>query len=213
MDLVVAEDLVAAVVEQAGDTLKGEALMRKITPIQFISYVALFVLMSLCTQTSKASAQDANYGDWTYHYYADDMTDADRSSILTSNVRPINSPWANYSALALKCMDDGLNVILLSLSQYFPEGLLVQYRFDDTPPSRLTEWGSLSNGGAFIPMNEVDSFVESAKNSRIIRMRLTDELDGETVTVEYSLSGFTRALNRLSCYSPPAKGDPNARIG
>jgi hypothetical protein len=152
---------------------------------------------------SKAVAQDPEQiGDFFYVTSADPFDDDDRSMIATIEL-DADEYLEDSAFLAWRCMSDGLNVIY-AFNSYMggdsDDRVLVRYRIDRQDPTDFESWSLMQgNDAAWIPMRWVSQFTQQAMAASKVVFRVTDPLDGETLTHEFSLAGLRDALPRLSC--------------
>jgi hypothetical protein len=132
----------------------------------------------------------------------DPITDADRGLVGT-----VALDSGDRSALLVwRCMEDGLNVIY-QWDRYFggdsDDDVALVWRFDSEPASN-PQWAQLldkDQDSAWIRMNQVAPFTRAALAAGRVAVRVTDPLDGETITDQFNLDGLQPALRRLSCAS------------
>jgi hypothetical protein len=75
-------------------------------------------------------------------------------------------------------------------------------RFDRDEAIGPTYWGLMTTyTSAWMPAELVPAFTKRATQTRKVTLRVED-FDGETRTDAFSLVGLTKALSRLSCYTP-----------
>lgn len=147
-------------------------------------------------------------GDFSVSIAQDALTDANSSFILSI---------ANNEegALGWKCMEDGLNVILVIGTYYAgdeDEYIVVQYRFDQEEAEPEEYWALLSgNEMAYIRMDRVAGFTQRALQARRIVVRAVDPYDNETRTFVVGTRGLEQALRNLPCAS--AVKQPAAVVG
>jgi hypothetical protein len=173
-----------------------EVVMRHAVSALFVVLVLAFVFASV------ASAQgDETVGAFTIVYDKDLFTDANRSFALTMPT-DFRSGWRDENlSLSFVCLVDGLNVVVL-WGKFFggdrDDRVEVRYRFDDRTSPAPLRWKMFSKGeSAWMPMNAVDAFVAAARSSGTLVLRVTDPLDGETITNTFSMQGASEALNRI----------------
>jgi len=156
-----------------------------------------FTLLLSGTLASRAAAQE-RVGDFVVVMDRDELDDSNRSYIFTAAV---NDTGNRTVGLAWKCMEDGLNILIL-FGTYFggdaDDEIQVRYRFDDGEPSDIQYWPLLQgNESAYMPMHLIRGFTEQALGAGRVVVRVTDPLDGETLTDTFDLRGLGGALQRL----------------
>ncbi|HEY0969653.1 MAG TPA: hypothetical protein VGE02_01615 [Gemmatimonadales bacterium] len=130
----------------------------------------------------------------------DPITDADRGVVGTVAL----DPGDRAALLVWKCMEDGLNVIY-QWDRYFggdeDDDVALVWRFD-SEPAWERQWAQLldqEQNSAWIRMHQVTPFTGAALAARKVAVRVTDPLDGETITDQFELDGLLPALRQLSC--------------
>lgn len=154
---------------------------------------------------SGAAAQEPEpIGDFFFVASADPFEDDDRSMVATIEIGA--DEYVDDNAfLAWRCLSDGLNVIY-GFNSYMggddDDRVLVRYRIDSREATDFESWSMMQgNDAAWIPMHWVSQFTAQAMAGSKVVFRVTDPLDGETLTHEFSLAGLGQALTRLSCAS------------
>lgn len=139
--------------------------------------------------------------NWEYSKSSDPFSDDDRSTI-TANAEI----YGNQDVLlliALKCMDDGLNVVLghKYLGGDSDGEIRVELRVDKNETYGPKYW-KLVSGHKFswMPMADIAKLVREMRSGNILYMRVVDPADGETLTQSVNLQGFSAAIDKLSCY-------------
>lgn len=166
---------------------------------------SLILLLFLgITFATHALAQERWFGDWALSVSVDPFDDSEQRFITSV---PLNSNERDSVVLALACFRDGLNVVIY-WGRYFGgdsnDRVRVRYRFDDLPASSEQLWEMLDDSeAAWMPMNRVDEFVRTARNSRSVLIRVVDPLDNDTITSETRLNGLNQALDALLPCSQP----------
>jgi len=154
---------------------------------------------------ANANAQEPEQiGDFFYVISADPFDDHDRSMIATIELGA-DEYLDDNAFLAWRCLSDGLNVIY-AFNSYMggddEDRVLVRYRIDGQEATDFESWSLMQgNDAAWIPMQWVSQFTDQAVGASKVVFRVTDPLDGETLTHEFSLAGLGQALSRLSCSS------------
>lgn len=147
-------------------------------------------------------------GDFSVSIAHDALTDANNSFILSIADN-------EAGGLGWKCMEDGLNVILVIGTYYAGDednDILVQYRFDHDEPGPQEYWTLLSgNEMAYLRMDRVAEFTERARRAHRVVVRTVDPYDNETRTFVISMRGLDSALRNLPCaaemkMNPPVVG-------
>ena len=162
--------------------------------------LAIFILSSFVL-LNVAFAQDETHGAFDVVYNQDTFTDENRSFILTMPT-DFRSGWSEDNlGFSMKCLADGLNVLVI-WGKFFggdrDDRVAVTYRLDDRPSPGPMRWTMLpSSEAAWMPMHLVNDFVAEARTARTLALRVTDPLDGETITNTFSLEGFGTALDRI----------------
>ncbi len=159
----------------------------------------LFLLLFSVSCAGTPATQEKTYGDFIHVELTAPIDDTDRSFIFTPEV---NTDLPNAS-LAWRCYHDGLNVIYMIwrfLGGDAQGQVMVRYRVEKNQPSSFRNWVLLQgNQAAQMPVSQVAEFTEQAEAGTKAVLRVTDPLDGDTYTHEFSLSGLTEGLNQLSC--------------
>lgn len=156
------------------------------------------VLLTLLLVAVPSSAHGQQVGQFRVRIARDVIDDGNRSHITTPAL-----PESSYDDMGFgaKCMADGLNIIVLFgkyLGGNANDEVEVRVRFDNEPAGSVVEWPLLQGQeSAYLPMSRVRTFVERARTSNRIAIRVVDPLDGETLTAVFSLSGFSEALRRI----------------
>ncbi len=159
--------------------------------------IAVVVAVGMPAQAVHAQS-GLRFGSFTYYQKADPIDDSDRSSIVVLPLDPVERREARFG---WACQADGLNVAFV-VGKYLggdeDNQVLVRYRFDRLPPSEPTYWElSVNQEIAFMPMDVVPIFTQTAKTASKLVVRVTDPTDGEEITHEFALNGLQGALLRL----------------
>lgn len=163
-----------------------------------------------CVLHAQASVVQREFeeGDFSVSIAQDAMTDANNSFILSIADN-------EEGGLGWKCMDDGLNVILVIGTYYAgdeDDDILVQYRFDEAEPDPQEYWTLLSGKEmAYIRMDQVAGFTARALEAHRVVVRAIDPYDNETRTFVVSMRGLDRALRNLPCATELAQ--PTSVVG
>lgn len=162
----------------------------------------VMLLLGLGLASNVAAQEPEQIGDFFIVTSADPFDDDDRSMIATIEL-DADEYLEDNAFLAWRCLSDGLNVIY-AFNSYMggdeEDRVLVRYRIDRQEPSDFESWSLMQgNDAAWIPMQWVSLFTEQAMGASKVVFRVTDPLDGETLTHEFSLAGLGQALSRLSC--------------
>ncbi|MEJ2240116.1 MAG: hypothetical protein P8X82_17635 [Gemmatimonadales bacterium] len=162
----------------------------------------VMLLLGLGLVSNAAAQETEQIGDFFYVTSADPFDDDDRSMVATIEIGA-DEYMDDNAFLAWRCLPDGLNVIY-GFNSYMggdeEERVLVRYRFDRREATDFERWSMMQgNDAAWIPMHWVSQFTEQAKAGSKVVFRVTDPLDGETLTHEFNLAGLGQALTRLSC--------------
>jgi len=174
--------------------LEREERMR---PMQAALIAAACAIMPSALHAQASVVQtEFDEGDFSVSIAHDALTDANSSFILSIADN-------EQGALGWKCMEDGLNVILV-LGTYY-EGdedadIVVQYRFDQDEAEPQEYWALLSGHEmAYIAMDRVVTFTERALQSHRVVVRAVDPYDNETRTFVVGMRGLEKALHNLPC--------------
>ncbi len=164
--------------------------------------INVMLMLAFGIVSTAAAQEPEQIGDFFYVSSTDPFDDADRSLIATIEIDA--EEYVDDTAfLAWRCMSDGLNVVY-GFNSYMggdeEDRVLVRYRIDDDQPTEFESWGLMQgNDAAWIPMHWVSQFTAQAMAANKVVFRVTDPLDGETLTHEFSLAGLSQAIGRLSC--------------
>ena len=152
--------------------------------------VLLLVLMMSISSSALAQTQ---IGNFTYEARLNPMTEDNVSHFY--GIADDNSKLA----LVVKCLSDGLNVVLVHkrFSGDEDDQILVSHRFDKD--DRVTTYWDVfpSHKSSRLPVGHITEFLRRARTANQVVIRATDPPDGETKTSVISLNGFGRALDRL----------------
>ena len=164
------------------------------------SMIVLFLL------TMAPAAAQTRIQAFTYTPRKDEITDEDRSTLITSELR---GTVMRNAALAWRC--DGSSPRVYVLADEFlnaTDPVPIRWRFDSDPPSPVM-WWTVSTVGtvAFAPDDLVDWFSRRARRASRVIIRVED-YRGVEYTLEFSLAGLTAGLRQLACFSEggPATG-------
>jgi hypothetical protein len=175
-------------------TLEREERMRSIQAA-LITAACILVPSALHAQASVVQ-REFEEGDFSVSIAHDALTDANSSFILSIAEN-------EEGGLGWKCMEDGLNVILVIGTYYAgdeDDDIIVQYRFDQAEPEPQEYWALLSGKEmAYIRMDRVAAFTARALTSHRVVVRAVDPYDNETRTFVISMRGLDRALRNLPC--------------
>ena len=153
------------------------------------------VALSIC-----AFGSDVHAG-WHYIQDADPLTDADRSAIV-AGAELLGDQNAHLS-LALKCLEDGLNVLLghKYLGGDSDNVTQVQTRVDRNQSYGPKYWKLMSgNELSWMPLADAPRIVREMQSGTRLHIRVVDPADGEVLTQSVSLRGFSAAVAKLSCF-------------
>jgi hypothetical protein len=156
--------------------------------LRLITSIAVFVTLS-------APA----YGGWNYKENIDPFDDTDTSTVIAD---PEDYSGTDVLVVAVKCQSDGLNLLLghSYMSGNTNDQIKIQMRVDkEEPYSKL--WSmSASQKNSWMPMTDVRGMVAQMKAGNKLVVRAYDPYDGDTSTQSLSLSGFSKQVEKLSCY-------------
>lgn len=166
------------------------------------SMPAAFVILACTLMPSTLQAQasvvqhEFEEGDFSVSVAYDALTDANSSFILSIAEN-------EEGGLGWKCMEDGLNVILVIGTYYegdADDDIIVQYRFDREEPEPQEYWTLLSGKEmAYIQMSRVAEFTTRALSAQRVVVRAIDPYDNETRTFVVGVRGLDEALDSLPC--------------
>jgi len=166
-------------------------------PMQAALIVAACAIMPSALHAQSSVVQtEFDEGDFNVSIAHDALTDANSSFILSIAEN-------EEGALGWKCMEDGLNVILV-LGTYYEgdedEDIVVQYRFDQDDAEPQEYWELLSGHEmAYIRMDRVLEFTGRALEAQRVVVRAVDPYDNETRTFVVGMRGLEKALHNLPC--------------
>lgn len=162
-----------------------------------------FLLLALLSIPALGHAQDGvRIGAFTVVTSKDEMDDSEQTYLVTTSTESAGvRVEAGSGALSWKCEYDGLN-ILVFIGTYMggddDDEVVVRTRLDSDPPSESEYWSLTANKyGAWMPVGQVRAFTVRALRARSLLVRVTDPLDGETVTHTFELAGLQRALAQV----------------
>lgn len=175
-------------------TLEKEDRMRSMQAALMMAACAL--VPALAHAQANVVQREFDEGDFSVSIAHDALTDANSSFILSIADN-------EEGALGWKCMEDGLNVILV-IGTYYEgdedDDIVVQYRFDEAEPAPQEYWALLSGKEmAYIRMDKVAEFTQHALESRRVVVRAVDPYDDETRTFVVGVRGLEKALRNLPC--------------
>lgn len=161
-----------------------------------------FALIVLTAAPAASQEETVQIGGMEVNIARDPITDESSSGFFATE------KTNDDLTLMVFCSEDGPQV---GLSHKYLGGdrdddIRFTYRFDDSPAvgprdSRL----SSSNRSSFpflSDMRRATEFINTAKTSTQVALRVTDPLDGEIVTSIVQLDGFAEALERIDCSTP-----------
>ena len=159
------------------------------------SRLSLSLVLALAFATpSLAAAQISRAGDFTVISAKDPLDNTNRSLAFAASAD-------EEKGLAWKCLGDGMNVIL-TFDKWIPDDrgrqLLVRHQFaGQTAP--VPGYWTLSRDGmaAYLPLKDVAAFTEMAKDSKRVVLKVSNPLEAETYTFDFSLSKLGSALGRI----------------
>lgn len=139
--------------------------------------------------------------DWEYKEGRDPFTDEVRAMASPpSDMYEHDAPLV----IGIKCEYDGLNILINHkyLGGDRDDDIQVQMRVDDNERYGPRYWRlEADHRHAWMPLSDVPNLVEEMRNGIRLLIRVTDPLDGESITQAVSLRGFSAALKKLPCYS------------
>ncbi len=138
--------------------------------------------------------------EWIYIESTDPFEDHDTSTI-SPDLKSYS--YDNDLALAIKCEFDGLNFQLTHSYMIgdSDEEVSVLLRIDQNEVYGAEYWSLQANTVSWMPLQHVKKIVEEMKSGDRIAIRITDPGDGEQLSEDVSLDGFSSAVERLSCYN------------
>lgn len=155
------------------------------------------LLMPLAANAQSSTVErEFPEGDFAITISRDALTDANTSHAMSIAEN-------EEGALAWKCMEDGLNVVLAIGNPYEgdeDDDIMVQYRFDSEEPAPQEYWALF--GGkkmAYIRMDMVSTFTDAAMKAERVAVRAVDPYDDESRTFLFGLDGLDKALKHLPC--------------
>ncbi|WP_410474670.1 hypothetical protein [Guyparkeria sp. TX1] len=156
---------------------------------------AFFLPVMLCVSPSLLAS------DWMYEEKRDAFNDEDRSFVWPTEANiERNQPDV---ILAAECNGDDLYVFLVHgyLGGNQDDNVKVDLRVDKNSAYGPSYWVlSTTNKGSFMPMSDVDSYLEELKAGDSLAIRVTDPMDGGVSSGKLSLSGFSESVEKLACY-------------
>lgn len=178
-----------------------------LTTVKAILIVTLVVVLGV---TAEVNAQGPT-GKWSAKVRIDPITDKDSSVLSVENDQS--------SGLAVVCSSKSFEVQwvfgrgrrLIGLeANYGLSGVLVRYRFDKNEPQEWGAWVALSRvtdrvfiypsaGKSFDPPERLKEFMRSLMNGTLLTIQARDLTDGDEITQQFPLAGFSRALAGLPC--------------
>ena len=183
---------------------------------------ALFISVAVLIGIHSLGAAQAP-GGWIFDSTKDEMTDELRFYV-SSDSRPTSTSDDDEvtGTIAWRCSATEGRELFLLLDKYFggnsDDEVFVETRFDSEPPD--SAWWNLSRNkrGAFMPTEGISRFTNRVERGRRLLIRVTDPLDGETVTYSFALTGFSTAYRRFQSKCPsgtknaPKRSDSPTRI-
>ena len=158
----------------------------------------------MVAQSQDQPIQDIqNIGDFIYIDIQDEFDDSDISLLSTGDVDREGLIWNYGEGLIWRCSSSGLRVILSMNTPMRGDSnndVLVRYRFDDKVASEFEYWDlGRSKQDAFMKPESVASFTREALDSGKIILEALDPSDYNSFRFRFWLSGFSEALELLSC--------------
>jgi hypothetical protein len=138
---------------------------------------------------------------------SDPMNDEDRSSVFVVGDNQTSFVWT--------CDENGLGIVFTfdRLLTGRRGEVSVQIRLPPAQPFQPETWTLLTTSrGAVMPVGLVDDFSRWALTASNLVVRATD-VDGSTVTGQFTITGLREALAKLPCAQPGAKRGVNAVAG
>lgn len=142
-------------------------------------------------------AAQGDTGSFEVSHGKDPIDDTNRSLAMTGPIEVSD----REPAFGWQCMEDGLNIVYV-FGTYFggndDNEVTIRYRFDDDTPSGTEMWQLLNgNRAVYVPMDQVDAFTRRARAAKLLSIRVTDPLDGETYTDQFHLTGASEAIAQM----------------
>lgn len=158
--------------------------------------VGTMALVTALLAPATLAAQDGS-GGFNVSRDKDPIDDTNRSRAMTGAIEQSD----REPAFGWQCMEDGLNIVY-HFGTYFggndDNEVTIRYRFDDDPPSGTEAWQLLTgNRSVYVPMDQVADFTRRARQAKLLSIRVTDPLDGETHTDQFNLAGAAEAIEGI----------------
>ena len=160
-----------------------------------LSVAVLALVTSLLVPDALAAQEVASGFDVSRS--KDPIDDSNRTIAMTTAIEQSD----REPAFGWQCMEDGLNIVY-HFGTYFggndDNEVTIRYRFDETPPSGPEAWQLLAgNRSVYVPMDQVAEFSRLAQEAKLLSIRVSDPLDGETYTDQFNLTGAAEALKQM----------------
>lgn len=149
--------------------------------------VMVAILILLVTATfSLAGGSDS----WYFHQDTDEMTDKTQSFATIDDEK-------GKGRIVVRCMEDSLDVLYISVGQYFSEEFLtLRVRVDKEPAESVGGWGN-SSKVVFIRDSEVDSIIRTLKRGNKFLVQAYGYSENSPTTRSFSLKGASLAIQKV----------------
>jgi hypothetical protein len=133
----------------------------------------------------------AHAGVWEYVHNLDPITDANRSLVGIVDE-------GSDTILAVRCMDDGLNVQITGETYIGTGGVAGVWRVDSGNAVPLVLINSIDGKSVYFPMEDVPEVVSKMRKGNTLAVRVYVDGGGHITSV-YTLIGFDRQYRKLQC--------------
>jgi hypothetical protein len=159
---------------------------------------SVILLVSLVTVVAPLSAQTESIGSFHYRRLIDNITDADRSLVYTTNVdaRPLRTArlvWrCNRGRIELMLRADSLNT----------GPATIRWRVDELLASPDEEWRPGTSGvSVFAPPESAAALARAAQAAGRLVIRIKNP-DGTNLDYIFEITAGAAAIGRLACVDP-----------
>ena len=160
--------------------------------------IGLGSLLLLSAGSLRAQDYSRRYGDFTYEWTIDEMTDQRKGQRIWTETRE--------ARLGIECLDRETMWIYVR-TQSAGDSVGVQVRFDNNTPSQPASWSALHRpyvqwDWIQLPMDRYPWFLSEARRAGRVAVRIDDGSPFGPHTFAFSLRGFTAAVANLPCRLP-----------